>query len=181
MKRTISASLNGKAFTFEDDAYSALERYLKLLEKHFEKEQGKDELLSDIESRIAEHFENFLKVPGQVINLSEVKRVIGLMGMPNEIDSAETNLSSFNGKNYSKLYRDVENRIIGGVCSGMGHYWRVDPILFRLLFVLLAIWGGMGILLYIVLWVVVPPAITPSQKLEMKGEVINIDNINRKS
>ncbi|HDP74386.1 MAG TPA: PspC domain-containing protein [Bacteroidales bacterium] len=178
MKRTISVSLNGKAYMLEDDAYHVLDRYLKGLEAHFANAPNKKEIVGDIESRIAEHFDDSIKVPGQVVNLDEVKRVIKLIGTINDFDSSSSFAPSDNkGRVYPKLYRDVDDRILCGVCSGMGHYWRVDPVLFRLVFFLLALWGGLGVLIYIVLWVVVPPAITPTQKLEMKGEKININNI----
>lgn len=177
MKRTISVSINGKAYMLEDDAYHALDRYLKGLEAHFANDPNKKEIVSDIESRIAEHFDEYIKVPGQVVNLDVVKRVINLMGIINDFDSSVSFNSTNKERAYPKLYRDVDDRILGGVCSGMGHYWKVDPVLFRLLFFLITLWGGLGVLIYIVLWVVVPPAITPTQKLEMKGEKLNVNNM----
>lgn len=177
MKRTISVSLNGKAYMLDDDAYQVLERYLKGLEAHFAIDPSKREIVSDIESRIAEHFDEYIKVPGQVVNLDEVKRVINLMGTINDFDSSGSFNSTDKERAYPKLYRDVDDRILGGVCSGMGHYWKVDPVLFRLIFFLITLWGGLGVLIYIVLWVVVPPAITPTQKLEMRGEKIDINNM----
>lgn len=177
MKRTISVSLNGKAYMLEDDAYHALDRYLKGLEAHFANDPNKKEIVGDIESRIAEHFDEFIKVPGQVVNLEEVNRVVHLMGNINDFDPTNTKAPSENERVYPKLYRDVDDRILGGICTGMGHYWKVDPVLFRLVFFLLTLWGGLGVLIYIVLWVVVPPAITPTQKLEMKGEKINVNNM----
>ncbi len=169
MKRTISASLNGKAYTFDEDAYQALERYLNQLNRHFTNDPNKTEVIADIESRIAEHFDSYLKVPEQVINLDEVNRVINIMGLPKDFEPSAGADESTTGT-YSKLYRDIDNRILGGVCSGMGHYWKADPVLFRLLFFLLALWGGLGVLIYLVLWVVTPPAVTPLQKNEMKGD-----------
>jgi len=170
MKRTISISLNGRAYMLDDDAFWALERYLKGLEAHFANDPNKKDIVKDIESRIAEHFDGYIKVPGQVVNLEEVNRVIALMGTVNDFDPSSTQQNSSKTRVYPKLYRDVDDRIIGGVCAGMGHYWRVDPVLLRLLFFLLTLWGGLGALIYLVLWVVVPPAITPTQKLEMRGE-----------
>ncbi|MDI3526301.1 MAG: phage shock protein [Tenuifilum sp.] len=177
MKKTISASLNRKAYILDEDAYEMLERYLSSLEYHFQSDENKTEILNDIETRIAEHFDNIIKVEGQVINTENVKNVIATIGTPSDIDSDDLNTSSVSQKAYPKLYRDLEERVLGGICSGMGHYWKVDPVLFRLVFVLLALWGGIGILIYLVLWIVIPPAKTPSERLEMKGEQFNINNI----
>lgn len=112
-----------------------------------------------------------------MVNLEEVNRVVHLMGNINDFDPTNTKAPSENDRVYPKLYRDVDDRILGGICTGMGHYWKVDPVLFRLVFFLLTLWGGLGVLIYIVFWVVVPPAITPTQKLEMKGEKINVNNM----
>ncbi len=169
MKRTISASLNGKAYILDEDAYQALDRYLNQLNRHFTNDPNKTEVIADIESRIAEHFDSYLKVPEQVINIDEVNRVINIMGMPKDFEASSV-VNESKSETYSKLYRDIDNRILGGVCSGMGHYWKADPVLFRLLFFLLALWGGLGVLIYLVLWIVTPPAITPLQKSEMKGD-----------
>lgn len=180
MKKTISVNLNGSIFVLDDDAYQMLDSYLKQLEKHFANEEGKQEIISDIEARIAEHFKEGIKLENQVINLSEVKRVIEIMGKPGDIDDEKPSGSGnqpYHG--YRKMYRDVDERILGGICSGMGHYWKVEPLLFRIIFILTLFWGGLGLLIYIVLWIVVPPAITTSQKLEMRGEPVTAENIGK--
>ena len=69
-----------------------------------------------------------------------------------------------------RLYRDADSRVLGGVCSGMGAYFNIDVVIFRILFVLSVFMGGAGVLIYIILWIVVPKAKTTAQKLEMKGK-----------
>ncbi len=181
MKKTITVSLGRSVFNLEDDAYNVLNGYLKRLEYHFAKEEGKQEILADIESRIAEHLREGIRTEGQVIGLEEVQRVIRIMGDPGEIsgDDNEKGSYSTNYQSFRRLYRDVDDRILGGICSGMGHYWRIEPLLFRILFFITLFWGGLGLLTYIILWIVIPPAITTSQKLEMRGEAANADNIGR--
>lgn len=126
----------------EDDAYHALHRYLKGLEAHFANDPNKNDIVSDIESRIAEHFDEFIKVPGQVVSLEVVNRIVHLMGNINDFDPTNTKATCENDRVYPKLYRDVDDKILGGICTGMGHYWRVDPVLFRLIFFLLTLLGG---------------------------------------
>ena len=75
------------------------------------------------------------------------------------------------------MYRDTDNRIIGGVCAGMGAYWDIDPIIIRIIFVALVLAGGIGALVYLILYIVIPEAKTTAQKIEMKGDPVNIHNI----
>ena len=180
MKKTISVNLSGSMFVLDEDAYQVLDNYLKQLNRHFANEEGKQEIIADIESRIAEHLKTNIKVENQVISIDEVNRVIEIMGKPGDIDDEQpASESNLNYRSYRKMYRDLDDKILGGVCSGMGHYWRVEPVLFRIIFVLTLFWGGLGLLIYIVLWIVVPPALTSAQKLEMRGEPVTAENIGK--
>lgn len=183
MKKTVTVSLNRNVFTLEEDAFHVLNGYLKRLEYHFSKDEGKQEILSDIEARIAEHLRENVKVDGQVINLEEVQRVINIMGDPGQIAGEEETKGTSDSKyrNYRHLYRDMDDRVLGGICAGMGSYWRIEPLLIRIIFVLITILGAffVGIITYIVLWIVIPPALTTAQKLEMKGEPVTADNIGK--
>ena len=96
-------------------------------------------------------------------------------GPRQEEDQQQTGNS--NKRNYRRMYRDPDARIIGGVCSGFGAYWNVDPTLIRIIFIVLAIFGLAGVLIYLILWIVLPEATTVAQKLEMRGESVNISNI----
>lgn len=181
MKKTMTVSLSGSIFTLEEDAYNALHGYLKRLEFHFSKEEGKQEIITDIESRIAEHLRETIKQENQAVDLNEINRIIKIMGEPGEIEGEENMKNDIqeNYKSYRRLYRDADERILGGVCSGMGYYWRIEPLVLRIIFILTLFWGGLGLITYIILWIVVPPAITTSQKLEMKGEPVTADNIGK--
>ena len=181
MKKTMTVSLSGSIFTLEEDAYNALHGYLKRLEFHFSKEEGKQEIITDIESRIAEHLRETIKQENQAVDVNEINRIIKIMGEPGEIEGEENMKNNIQEsyKSYRRLYRDADERILGGVCSGMGYYWRIEPLVLRIIFILTLFWGGLGLITYIILWIVVPPAMTTAQKLEMKGEPVTADNIGK--
>jgi phage shock protein PspC (stress-responsive transcriptional regulator) len=181
MKKTISVSLGGSVFVLEEDAYNVLSGYLKRLELHFSGVEGMREIISDIELRIAEHLKENIKIDSQVVDLIEINRVIRIMGEPGEMDGGKTMQNNYRTdyRNYRRMYRDVDDRILGGVCSGMGSYWRVEPLVFRIIFIVTLFWGGLGLLTYLILWVVIPPALTTAQKLEMRGEPVTADNIGK--
>lgn len=181
MKKTVTVSLGGVVFSLEDDAYSVLASYLNRLEIHFSKEPDKREILNDIEARMAEHLKEKISNPNQVVNIDDVKRVIEIMGEPSDIDGGQAKSESNRREQraYRRMYRDPDNRVLGGVCSGMGAYWNIDPIIIRILFVIAFFWGGGGLLVYIILWIVIPQADTIAEKLEMRGEPVTAENIGK--
>lgn len=175
MNKTISINLGGFFFHIDEDAYQKLSRYFDAVKRSLSPD-GRDEIMKDIESRIAELFQERIQNDKQVIGLVEIDAVIGIMGQPEDykIDEENSSSSSYNAsnRNYNRakrLYRDKDNSILGGVAAGFGHYLNIDPIWIRLAFVLIVIAGvGSPFLVYIVLWILIPEAITTSQKLEMK-------------
>ena len=176
MNKTISINLGGMFFHIDEDAYQKLSRYFDAVKRSLAPD-GRDEIMKDIESRIAELFQERIQNDKQVIGLIEIDAVIAIMGQPEDykIDEETTNssnTSSFYSKNnVKKLYRDKENSIISGVASGFGHYLNIDPVWIRLLFVIIVIAGfGSPVLIYLILIIIIPEAVTTSQKLEMKGE-----------
>ena len=186
MNKTISINLGGFFFHIDEDAYQKLSRYFDAVKRSLAPE-GRDEIMKDIESRIAELFQERIQNEKQVIGLSEIDAVIGIMGQPEDykIDEENNTSSSFNASNTSysrtkRLYRDKENGMIGGVMAGLGHYLGIDALWLRIIMVILFFGFGTGLFVYIVLWILVPEAITTTQKLEMRGEPINISNIERK-
>ncbi len=186
MNKTININLGGFFFHIDEDAYQKLSRYFDAVKRSLSPD-GRDEIMKDIESRIAELFQERIQNDKQVIGLIEIDAVIAIMGQPEDykIDEETTNssnASSFYSKNnVKKLYRDKENSIISGVASGFGHYLNIDPVWIRLLFVIIVVAGfGSPILIYLILMFIIPEAVTTSQKLEMKGEEITISNIERK-
>lgn len=180
MNRTVTVNLSGMVFAIDDDAYNVLKGYFDELNVHFKEEPGRQEILDDIEARIADLFRSGIKLEQQVICIADVNRVIGIMGRPSQLDDEAEDQGSA-GKTYSRMYRDVDDKIIGGICSGMGYYWRIEPLLFRIFFVISSFWGGLGVVLYVVLWIVVPTAETTAQKLEMRGKSVNAENFRKNS
>jgi phage shock protein PspC (stress-responsive transcriptional regulator) len=183
MNKTISINLGGMFFHIDEDAYQKLSRYFDAVKRSLSPD-GREEIMKDIESRIAELFQERIQNEKQVVSLIEIDAVIGIMGQPEDYkideETAQSIDYSFPSK-VKKLYRDKENSIIGGVASGFGHYLNIDPVWIRLLFVIIVVAGfGSPILIYLILLVIIPVAKTTSQKLEMKGEPITISNIERK-
>jgi phage shock protein PspC (stress-responsive transcriptional regulator) len=179
MKITLSINLGGYSFNIDEDAYDELKRYLKNLELHFAGEESAVEILSDIETRMAELFRAKLTSYKQVITIKDVHDAISIMGTPEDIadDESHSAKERFSSQGYHRMYRDPDNRIIGGVCAGMGAYWDIDPLILRVIFLALVLAGGLGVLTYLILWIVLPEAKTTAQKIEMKGEPVNIHNI----
>jgi phage shock protein PspC (stress-responsive transcriptional regulator) len=179
MKITLSVNLGGYSFNIDEDAYSELKRYLRNLEIHFAAEESASEILSDIESRMAELFRTKLTTYKQVITIADVNNAISVLGTPEDISNEEGTSArdKFSSPGYHRMYRDPDHRIIGGVCAGMAAYWNMDPWIMRLIFFVVTMLGGLGLLVYLILYIVLPEAKTTTQKIEMKGEPVNINNI----
>ncbi len=170
MKKIININFHGRVVPIEETAYDILKQYIDSLRVYFAKEEGRDEIINDIENRFAELFSENLKRGSTCITDDDVNAIITNMGRPEDFDEVETEPAAFSsGKkqaepdpgptpNYSyqsrgRLYRNEDNKIIGGVCSGLGSYFNIDPWVMRLIFILLV---GPLILPYLVLWVLVP-------------------------
>lgn len=185
MKTTVTINLGGFIFHIDDDAYQILHSYLLAIERQFANETDSKEIISDIESRLAELFTETLGNKKDVISKDDVAKVISIMGEPHDFsveDEQENQTKRKNMTSYQttkRLYRDPENRILGGVCGGLGAYFNSDPLLFRILFVIIFFGLGSGLIIYIILWIAIPEARTTAQKLEMRGEPITIENIKK--
>lgn len=178
MKITVSINIGGVAFHIDEDAYSELKIYLRQLERHFAKEESSSEIMADIEARIAELLRSKISDYKQVVTIEDIIEVMNILGTPEDISGdSEGTFEKISSPGYNRMYRDPDRRIIGGVCSGMASYWNIDPWLTRVIFIILALPGGLGILIYVVLWIVLPEAKSTAQKIEMKGDPVNIHNI----
>ena len=140
--------------------------------------------MNDIEVRIAELFNEKLTDYKKVITSKDVNEIIGIMGSPEQFGEPENESTykqreRFGPSGYRRMYRDPDNRILGGVCSGMSAYWQIDPLILRILFVIAFLGFGTGLIIYIILWIVLPEAKTKAQKLEMMGEKVNVSNIGK--
>lgn len=187
MKKTIKINISGIVFNVDEDAFEQLSKYLKSIEGHFSRTEEGKEIISDIEARLAELFQECLTDGKEVINMADVERTTGILGEPEEFGDEEDTReskedythSSFSGRG-KRLYRDPDNSVLGGVCSGIAEYFNIDPVIVRIVFAVAFLVYGTGFLVYIVLWIAIPSAETTAQKLEMKGEKINVSNIEKK-
>jgi phage shock protein PspC (stress-responsive transcriptional regulator) len=189
MNQTVTVNISGIVFHIEVDDYENLKKYLNKIRSYFKNSEESEEIMTDIEARIAELFNDKITSDNQVVNTKDVDEVITIMGKPEQyVDEDEEQQEQTKQENHSsekrtyttakKLFRDPDDRMIGGVSSGISAYFGMDSIWIRLFFVI-AIFIGFGVVLYIVLWIVMPEAKTASDKLQMRGEPVNIDNIGR--
>ncbi len=185
MKKTIKINLGAVVFHVDEDAYDLLRNYLDQLDARFMAEPGRKEILADIETRMAELFQAKISTDKQVLTLADTREVIDIMGEPEEIgeetqDEEPVTFTRQRGRRGRRMFRDPDNQVIGGVCSGIGAYLNIDPVFIRILFVLFTLAYGIGLLFYFLLWAVVPEARTAAEKLEMSGEEVNVFNLERK-
>jgi phage shock protein PspC (stress-responsive transcriptional regulator) len=189
MNKTVNINLAGFFYHIDEDAYNKLQHYLKTIKRSFAGAAGEDEIIADIESRIAELFSERTQNKQQVISMNTVDEVIGIMGQPEDyivdediFEDEPRKKTDHNVKSPSKkLFRDTDSNYIGGVAAGFGHYFGIDALWIRLLLILVVFLGiGTPILIYIILWIFVPEAKSTAEKLQMKGQPINISNIEKK-
>src|SRR5680860_364221 len=186
MNKTVNINLAGIFFHIDEDAYAKLQHYIDAIKRSLANTQGQDEIIADIEARIAELFAEKIKNERQVISNKDVDEIITIMGQPEDYmvdeeifeDHSHYTHTRTSGK---QLFRDTEHSYIGGVSSGLGHYLGIEALWVRLLWIILTIASsGAFILIYIALWIFVPEAKTTADKLSMRGEAVNITNIERK-
>ena len=190
MKKTVNINLAGTFFHIDEDAFAKLSRYLEAVKKSISDPVGGDEIIQDIEARIAELFSERLEINTQVISTRELDAIIKIMGQPEDYimdeDAAQTNSATGNQTRgettiNKQLFRDSDNKFIAGVCSGLGHYLGLEVIWVRLFWIFLSfVTTGFGVIAYLLFWILVPGAETTSEKLKMTGEPINISNIEKK-
>lgn len=184
MNKTFNINLGGMPFVIDDVAFTRLDNYLHQLKLHFSKSESSKEILQDIEYRIAEIFREKLKT-SSIVNMNMVEDSIKLMGTPYDISGEPDSYSRVNDHTYQrmnkKLFRDLEDKKVAGVCSGLAHYFGIeDPVWIRAIFLFGLLAGGSTVIAYFILWVLVKPAETASDKLRMHGEPATINNIAEK-
>jgi|UPI000426A0B2 phage shock protein PspC (stress-responsive transcriptional regulator) len=174
MKKVININFQGRVIPIEESAYDMLKQYVESLRKFFANEEGRDEIINDIEGRIAELFGDSLKKGSTCITDEDVNGIIASMGRPEDFEGEESKVQTQLGEESKqqqqsktfyetaneaprgRLYRDESDKMLGGVCSGLANYLRVDPTIVRLVFALITFGAGTGILLYILLWIILP-------------------------
>ncbi|NIG52386.1 PspC domain-containing protein [Chitinophaga sp. Cy-1792] len=187
MKKIININLSGRLIPIEDSAYEVLRQYLDSLKRYFAREEGGDEIVTDIESRIAEVFQDRLKNGAHCITDADVEAVKLSMGTPEQFDEAapkdqqqqqKSNNDTFEPRPRKRFYRDPDNKVLSGVCGGLGAYFNLDPVIFRVVFALLVLGSfGAAAVVYVILWIATPYAETAAEKLEMRGEKVDLNNI----
>jgi len=195
MKKVENINLGGHPFTIDEDAFLHLKNYLNSIHKHFSDSEGCDEIMEDIESRMAELFQEKMKGHSIITN-KELDSIVAIMGTPEEFGaesisepvrhsskekaSHKTNYTSATNKSKRRLFRDPDEKIVAGVCSGIASYLGIDdPLWVRIVMAVLIFGAGIGFPLYLFLWIIVPKAKNASDKLAMKGEPINVESIAR--
>lgn len=202
MNKVFNINLGGQPLTIDEDAYRLLENYLQSLHNHFRASEGYEEIMSDIEARLGELLREGMGKRA-IVMIQDVKNTVSIMGKPEEFGAepmdetekaAETatnaqntegtsNAAQKSGKKSTiqtgkRLFRDEDNKVIGGVCSGLAAYFGVEEVVWmRLAIFILGMFTGLGFLLYLVLWIIIPKAKTTADRLAMRGEPIDVNSI----
>lgn len=187
MNKTVTINISGIIFHIEEDAYESLSKYLSVIKRYFSSTEGGNEIMADIESRIAELLQQKLNAGKQVILLEDVMAVQELMGKPEDFgaeaekteeqQSAYREETVYNERIKRRLFRNPDEKAIGGVCSGLAAYFDVDTVWVRLAMFLLIFFGGLSLWVYIIMWIIIPEAKSTADRLAMKGEAANVNSI----
>ncbi|GAA4300162.1 PspC domain-containing protein [Compostibacter hankyongensis] len=164
MKKIININLSSRLIPIEDTAYELLKNYLESLKRHFSREEGGEEIISDIESRIAEIFQEKLKKGAHCITDEDVSAMVATMGRPEQLEeeTATEPQEKQHGPDEQafvtgrRLMRNENDKVLGGVCSGIAAFYRIDPVIVRVITILLSLAWGTGVLVYILLWILLP-------------------------
>lgn len=195
MNKTVTININGLIFNIDDEAYGRLKNYLETIKGYFKNAEGGDDIMTDIEARIAEMFEERISNRKEVISQADVDHIIKIMGQPEDYiddEMRQENSGNASGASFTeseeffseeagtkRFFRDPDGKMLGGVCSGIGYYFGIDPIIARAAFLIAFIFGSFGFWAYIVLWAITPKALTRADKLRMKGKKVTIDSIRK--
>ena len=187
MKKTITVNLNGRVFTIDEDAYRLLDNYLNNLRIYFRKEEGASEIIADFEARIEELLSEKTRQGYQVITIEQVEEVIARVGKPDDFADREDDAKEEKQTNFTesaegkkRFYRNVDDKLFGGVCSGIAAYFGWDVLVVRIIFIVLLFATKLLIVpFYLAAWLAFPGAFTAEQKLKMRGKPITVENIGK--
>ncbi len=182
MNITKDIHLSHVKFTMDDEAYKILKSYLDKLTIAFSSNSSKNEILEDIESHIAELFSANNSI-NRVISVTDVNNAIEVLGTPEELaeDENEQDTPSKNTNTNKKFFRDTDDSYVGGVASGLAHFFGISPAWTRILFILFFFVPiPFTTLTYIILWIVIPSAKTSADKIRMTGEAVSVASIKNK-
>lgn len=201
MKKVVNVGIGGRSFCLEEDAYQRLDQYLGNFREVLAEtgntsgEAQTKEVMADLESRISELLLEQLENPAMAVGIQMINDITRQLGMPDgspepytrpgkkkqetEEKSADSGQDTYSNYGKRKLYRDGDQRVFGGVCSGLAHYFDSDTVLIRVLMLLAVFIVGGGLLFYLIMWIVVPKAVTPAQKCEMMGWPVTAENMGK--
>lgn len=183
MKKALSVTIGGIVFTIEEDAFQLLDSYLKDVRAYFSQNEDHAEIIADIESGIADKFQQSLRVSKQAVTKEDVELAIEQIGTVNDFKASEgeekKEKTFFESRMKGKtLFRDIDNKVFEGVCAGLGNYFGIDPTFVRIVFIVLIFTplAALSIIGYLVLWAIVPPAKTRIDRMKMSGEKITLSS-----
>lgn len=186
MKKVVNVGIGGRTFVIDEDAYQKLDQYLVRFREKTGLGFETGDIMDDLEQRIAELFTEALGSRGDVVNITIVNKIISQLGMPdggtmdeNFTSAGATSAEANTQPLAKKLFRDPDNKIIGGVCSGFALYLNLDVTLMRIIFILMLFMGGIGFWAYIIFWIIAPAAFTAAQKCEMRGIPVTAENLRK--
>ena len=181
MNKTIIININGIVFHIEEDAYEILKNYMTDVQRHFLNSADSLEITTDIENRIAEMFNEILLKEGkQVVAVQDVNTVVEQMGSVEDFETVEDGEKPHAqpafayGTESRRLFRDPDDHLVAGVCAGIANYFDFNPVWIRLLFAVAVAFAGTGFILYVILWIVVPKAVTRADRMAMKGQKLDL-------
>lgn len=187
MKKTVSINIKGMNFLIEEDAYELLQDYMDRLNHGLRNEKGNKEIVEDIELRVAELCSSKLTEKKQVVELEDIQSILETLGDPSQfIDEDATTSETFSKESHHstnakskerRLFRDIDNSTIAGVCAGIANFFSIDVVIIRAIFVVMFIFGGFGLPLYIILWIIVPKANSTIDKLRMRGKAVTVESV----
>lgn len=184
MKKTVSVNIKGLNFMIEEDAYELLHQYIKRLEAQLHGQKGSKDIVEDIELRVAELCQGYLSDKKQVVEKEDIEAIIATLGQPEDFLEEEEGTKEQSYTTYTaqpesekRLYRDIENAKIAGICAGLANYFHMDVIVVRIIFLVFLFFGGFGFPLYVILWLVIPKTISSIDRLKMQGKPITVDNV----
>lgn len=187
MEKVISVTIGKVVFNVEDDAYEKLSEYFYSIRKYFSKDKDREEIIEDIEASVAEKFSIIKKNRDLAITIDDIERVVEEMGTIRDFKKIDSDDSEEMGGEKDekdeevrrKLYRDPDDVIIAGVASGLAAYLGIETAIVRLLFFFTMFLGGTGVIIYFILWIILPAAETTAQKFEMRGEKVTLRQIEK--
>lgn len=183
MKKVINVGIGGKSFTIDEDAYYRLDEYIERFKSKVQMGVQPNEVIEEVEMRIAELFIEYMGVRQDVVNLTMVNKVISQLGLPDGSDADKEFMSNAKNNNamkpVKKFFRDPDAKVIGGVCGGLAAYMDIDVTLVRIVFLVAFICGSLGFWIYVIFWIVAPMAQTASDKCEMRGLPVTAENLKR--